>query len=304
MNQISYQSINFMKYKWLYFGISLLIILPGLFSLVRYGLKLSIDFTGGSLLEIKTASSSAQLVFKDTAKTQNLELSQVQTSENNIYLLRFKPLTLEQNDNYKAALKKSLLDVSELRYESVGPVVGAELARNSILAVLIASLAIIAYIAWSFRAVPKPYSSWKFGASAVVALLHDAVVLLGIFSIFGHYYGAEVDVLFVTAILTVIGFSVHDTIVVFDRIRENLPKMAKSSFEEVVNFSLTETLVRSLNTSLTVTLTLTSLLLFGGETTRWFVTALLIGIISGTYSSIFNAAPILVIWETKKPKKS
>jgi len=294
-----------MKLKWLYFAISLLVILPGIYSLVRYGLKLSIDFTGGSLLEIKTASSSAQMTFKEVANSQNLELSQIQTSSDNVFLLRFKPMSLEQNDAYINSLKKTLIDTQELRYESVGPVVGAELARNSILAVIIASIAIIGYIAWSFRGITKPYSSWKFGASAVIALLHDALLLLGVFSLFGHYYGVEVDILFVTAVLTVIGFSVHDTIVVFDRIRENLPKMQKSNFVEVVDYSLTETLVRSLNTSLTVTLTLTALLLFGGESTRWFVTALLIGIISGTYSSIFNAAPILAIWEQpRKPKIS
>jgi len=302
MNQLTHQSIPFMKYKWLYFGISLLVLLPGLFSLIFFKLKPSIDFSGGSLLEIKTASSSAQAVFHEIAQKQNLELSQIQTSSDFTYLLRFKPITSAQQDLYFKELARKFTDAKSLRFETVGPVVGAELTRNSFLAVVVASIAIIAYIAWSFREVPKPYSSWKFGASAVIALLHDALVLLGIFSLFGHFFGTEVDVLFVTAILTVIGFSVHDTIVVFDRIRENLPKMQKQSFEEVVNFSLTETLVRSLNTSLTVTLPLTSLLIFGGETTRWFVTALLIGIVSGTYSSIFNAAPILVLWE--KPRKS
>jgi len=295
-------TINFMKFKWWYFAISLVVIIPGIYSLIVHGLKLSIDFTGGSLLEIKTASASAQTVFKQVTETQKLELSQIQTSSDNVYLLRFKPLTLGQNDAFVKAIKSEMADTQELRYETVGPVVGAELTRNSFLAVIMASVAIIAYISWSFRSVPKPYTAWKFGASAVIALLHDAVLLLGMFSIFGHYFGAEVDVLFVTAVLTVIGFSVHDTIVVFDRIRENLPKMNKASFEEVVNFSLTETLVRSLNTSITVTLTLSALLLFGGESTRWFVTALLVGIISGTYSSIFNAAPILVLWETKKSK--
>jgi preprotein translocase subunit SecF len=243
------------------------------------------------------------MVFKDKAIAQNIELAQVQVSSDNIYILRFKPLSVEQNDSYKKSLKDSLADIQELRFETVGPVVGAELTRNSFLAVITASLAIIAYIAWSFKSIPKPYVSWKFGASAVFALIHDAVLLLGVFSILGHFYGVEVDVLFVTAVLTVIGFSVHDTIVVFDRIRENLLKMHKSSFEEVVNYSLTETLVRSLNTSLTVTLTLSSLLLFGGDSIRWFVVALLVGIISGTYSSIFNAAPILVLWETHKSKK-
>ena len=182
----------------------------------------------------------------------------------------------------------------------MGPVVGAEMAKKALLAVILASLAIILYIAWSFRQIPRPYSPWKFGISAVVALLHDALVVLGLFSLFGHFYQVEIDALFVTALLTVIGFSVHDTIVVFDRVRENLPKMYNKPFPEIVDFSLTETLVRSLNTSLTVILTLTALLLFGGETIRWFVVALLVGIVSGTYSSIFNAAPLLVLWESRK----
>jgi preprotein translocase subunit SecF len=158
-------------------------------------------------------------------------------------------------------------------------------------------------MAWSFRQIPKPYASWKFGMSAVVALLHDVLVVLGLFSIFGVLWHVEVDSLFVTAVLTVIGFSVHDTIVVFDRIRENLPKMPQSSFEEVVDFSISETLVRSINTSLTAVLTLLCLLLFGGTNIRWFVVALLVGIVSGTYSSIFNAAPILAIWESKRPAR-
>lgn len=284
-----------MKYKWIYFGISLLVLIPGVFSLIRYGLRLSIDFTGGTLLEIQTSAKN----FSEIAKDQNLELSSIQSSADNTYLLRFKKLDKDQNEKFKVTLGK---DVVEKRYESVGPIVGAEMTKKALLAVVLASLAIITYIAWSFRQIPKPYSSWKFGVSAVVALLHDALVVLGLFSIFGHFYHVEIDALFVTALLTVIGFSVHDTIVVFDRVRENLPKMYNKPFSEIVDFSLTETLVRSLNTSLTVILTLTALLLFGGETIHWFVVALLIGIVSGTYSSIFNAAPLLVLWETKSKK--
>ncbi len=282
-----------MKFKWLYFGISLLVLIPGIFSLIKYGLRLSIDFTGGTLLEVQTTAKN----FSEIAKTQNLELSSVQPSEDSTYLLRFKHLDADQNEKFKSALGK---DVVEKRYESVGPVVGAEMARKALMAVVLASLAIILFIAWSFRHVPRPYSSWKFGVSAVMALLHDTLVVLGLFSLFGHFYQVEIDALFVTALLTVVGFSVHDTIVVFDRVRENLPKMYNKPFSEVVDFSLTETLVRSINTSLTVILTLTALLLFGGETIRWFVVALLIGIVSGTYSSIFNAAPLLVLWETKR----
>ena len=278
-----------MKYKWLYFAISLLILIPGVFSLIKYGLRLSIDFTGGTLLEIQTLTNN----FSEIAKNQNLELSSVQSSADNTYLLRFKHLDKDQNEKFKSALDKNVV---EKRYESVGPVVGAEMTKKALLAVILASLAIVTYIAWSFRQVPKPYSSWKFGLAAVVALLHDVLVVVGIFSLLK----VEIDALFVTAVLTVIGFSVHDTIVVFDRVRENLPKMYNKPFPEIVDFSLTETLVRSLNTSLTVILTLTALLLFGGETIRWFVVALLVGIVSGTYSSIFNAAPLLVLWETKK----
>jgi len=295
-NQPSY--FRFMKYKWFYFGLSLFVLIPGMISLLVYKLRLSIDFSGGTLLEIQTAKPVTADLLHTVAKKQNLELASVQTSTENTYLLRFKPLSQNQNNQFRQELGKSAGPVTEKRFETVGPVVGAELTRNALLAVAIASLFIIIYVSWSFGSIPKPYSAWKFGASAVIALLHDVFVVVGLFSIFGHLWGVEIDSLFVTAILTVIGFSVHDTIVVFDRVRENLPKMPRATFEQVVDFSLTETLARSLNTSLTVILTLTALILFGGDTIRWFIAALLIGIISGTYSSIFNAAPILVLWES------
>jgi preprotein translocase subunit SecF len=244
--------------------------------------------------------ASEQLI--SLGKTQNIEISSVQPSGNNAYILRAKTMDKDQNENFKNQIASISGEVKELQFETIGPLVGRELTQKAVLSVVVASLAIIAYIAWSFRFVPKPYSSWKFGVSAVLALIHDALVVLGLFSILGHVYGVEIDALFVTAVLTIIGFSVHDTIVVFDRVRENLPKMPKESFEDVVDYSLAETLVRSLNTSLTVVLTLTALLLFGGESIRWFVTALLVGIVSGTYSSIFNAAPFLALWESRNRK--
>ncbi len=285
-----------MKYKWFYFALSFLVLIPGVFSLIKYGLRLSIDFTGGTLLEIQAENHPD---FAQIASSQGLDLSSVQPSAADTYLLRLKPITSEQNEKFKSAIAQSSGEVVEKRFETVGPVVGRQLAQKALLALVVASLAIVAYIAWSFRHIPAPYSSWKFGVSAVVALLHDALVVLGVFSLLGHFYHVEIDALFVTAVLTVIGFSVHDTIVVFDRIRENLPKMAGKSFPEIVDFSLSETLVRSLNTSVTVLLTLLALLLFGGESIRWFIVALLVGITSGTYSSIFNAAPLLVLWESK-----
>ncbi|MDP1743239.1 MAG: protein translocase subunit SecF, partial [Candidatus Amesbacteria bacterium] len=270
----------------------------GIISLVKYRLRLSIDFTGGSLLEIQTNVKKSKL--EELAKDEKLELSSIQSSSDNVYLLRLKDLSNDQKIKYLEMIKKEDVDVSEKRFENVGPVIGKELAQKAILSIVVASFAIVLYMAWSFRQIPKPYASWKFGMSAVVALLHDVLVVLGLFSIFGALWHVEVDSLFVTAVLTVIGFSVHDTIVVFDRIRENLPKMPQSTFEEVVDFSISETLVRSINTSLTAVLTLLCLLLFGGTNIRWFVVALLVGIVSGTYSSIFNAAPLLVLWETKR----
>src|SRR3989344_2415368 len=210
MNDQPSNHFSFMKYKWLYFVISLLVLLPGIYSLIRYGLRLSIDFTGGSLLEIQASSSAS---FASTAKDQNLELYSVQSTGDQTYLLRLPPLTQDQNDNFK----KSLGDAAEKRFETVGPTIGKELTRKAFLSITLASLFIIIYIAWSFKKIPPPYSPGKFGISAVLALIHDAFVVLGIFSLFGHFYHVEIDSLFVTAILTVIGFSVHDTIVVFDR---------------------------------------------------------------------------------------
>jgi len=291
--------IRFSKYIWLYIILSSLVILPGIYSLFRWGLRQSIDFTGGTLLEIQTKSPAQPAQIIELAKAQQIEIFSVQPSPDNIYLLRSKSITQEQSNLLKTELGKNYGEVVEKRFETVGPTIGAELTQKSFLAVIVASVFIIIYLAWSFKSVPAPYTSWKFGASAVLALLHDVIVVVGIFSLFGHFFKVEIDALFITALLTIIGFSVHDTIVVFDRVRENLPKMPKHTFEEVVDFSITETLNRSLNTSMTVVLTLTSLLLFGGETIRWFVVALLIGIVSGTYSSIFNASPILVLWENK-----
>src|SRR3989344_1501172 len=214
--------MEFMKYKWLYFAISLLILIPGLISLAAWGLRLSIDFTGGALIEVQTREPVSEDRIRRSVLSQNLELSSVQTSTDNTYFLRLKPIDQDQHDQLVNQLNSDLGGAFSLRFETTGPVVGAELTRKAILAVVLASAAIVAYIAWSFRSVPRPYSSWKFGLTAIVALLHDVFVVLGLFSLFGHFYHVEIDALFVTALLTVIGFSVHDTIVVFDRIRENL----------------------------------------------------------------------------------
>lgn len=297
--------IDIIGKKWFYFIFSALIIVPGLFSLVKYGLRLSIDFTGGTLLEIQNPNLKTQTdleVAKKIFTQNNIEVSSVSQSGPRSYIFRTKEMSKDQNTKIENDLTQKFGAIQEMRFESVGPTISKELAQNALMAVQFASLAIVVYIAWSFRSIPAPYSSLKFGICAVVALSHDVLVITGIFSLFGHFYRIEVDTLFVTALLTIIGFSVHDTIVVFDRIRENLRKMPGTKFSQVVNESILQTLARSLSTTLTVLFTLLALLLFGGETTRWFMVALLIGITSGTYSSIFNAAPLLVLWEEKKKK--
>jgi len=290
--------------KWFYFIFSALLIIPGIISLMTWGIKPGIEFTGGTLLEVQSSKfnppaggQSSREEILNIVKSQNIDLSSIQKSGDDILLLKLKPIDKDQNQKLQEELKKQFGDVKELRYENVGPTVGAETTQKAIKATAIATLVIVLYIAWAFRQIPKPYSSIKFGISVAVALLHDIIVVVGLFSLLGHFANVEIDSLFLTALLTVMGFSVHDTIVVFDRIRENLVKMAGNSFAQVVNESILQTLVRSLSTSLTVLFTLSALLIFGGESIRWFIVALLIGITSGTYSSIFNAAPFLVVWE-------
>lgn len=291
--------------KKIYFLISLILIIPGLISLVTHGLRLSIDFTGGSRLEYQfDAKHKVQPGSLETlVEKQGTEVYSIQKSGENRYLVRTKPLEQSVHEKIKKTLEKTYAGAKELAFETVGPVVGAEVTANAFKAVVVASLLIVLYIAWAFRKVPKPASSIRFGICTVVALLHDVLVVVGVFSIFGAVWHVEIDSLFVTAVLTVIGFSVHDTIVVFDRIRENLRRMPTAPFAEVVNESIKQTLVRSLNTSLTVLIVLIALLLFGGESIKWFVVALIIGIASGTFSSIFNAAPLLVVWEEWSRKR-
>lgn len=295
--------MNIIGKKWYFFIFSGIIIIPGVISLVFWGLRPSIDFIGGTLLELKIESGKLKISdeeIRQVVESQGVEVGSISESGENTYLLRLKPIDQEQNSKLKEKFEQELGSTEELRFETVGPSIGRETTENAAKAIVIASLAIIGYIALAFRKIPRPYSSVKFGVAAVSALLHDTLLVIGIFSILGHFLNVEVDPLFITAILTIMGFSVHDSIVVFDRIRENLSKMPKATFSQVVNESIIQTLGRSLAISLTVVFTLSSLLIFGGESIRWFIVALLIGIVSGTYSSIFNAAPILVVWEERR----
>ena len=273
--------------------------MPGLIGLAIWGLNLGIDFTGGSLVEVRLganpAAAQVRSVFVDAGLTDVSVITGSTTDAlGKTYLIRTRTIDAGAKSDLLAKLGSAYGPLTEDRFESVGPVIGRETATNAFLAVLGASVLILFYLSYAFRQVPNP---WRYGACAVFALLHDVVLVVGLWSILGKLFGLEVDALFVTAILTVVGFSVHDTIVVFDRVRENVSRFPGELFERVVNFSVNQTLDRSINTSLTVILTLTALLLLGGATIRGFVLVLLVGIVSGTYSSIFNASCLLVSWE-------
>ena len=291
--------INIVGKRYWWFGLSLVFILPGLFSLVAHGLNLGIDFTGGTIWELQMSKPVEPSQVVSVLAPFGYGDAEVQTSANNGIIIRMKELKegSDTKTNISNALTAKFGTFKELELQSVGPSLGVEIRNRAIVAIILASIGVITYIAYAFRNTQNPL---LYGVAAIIAMLHDVLIVLGIFSILGWISGVEVDSLFVTAILTVIGFSVHDTIVVFDRIRENLARRAGRSFEEVVNYSVVQTLVRSLNTSLTVVFTLIALYLFGGESTRWFVFALLIGIVSGTYSSIFNASQVLVVWENRE----
>jgi preprotein translocase subunit SecF len=297
--------LDLVSKRYLFLLLSAIFILPGVLSLVLPGgIHPGIDFSAGSILTLRFSQPVDQGELRQEFVDLGHPETVVQRSED-VYLVRTFPLADDVRDadgnvvrserqDIDNALRQRFGNVEVLGYDSVSPIVAAEIVQKSLLAVLAACIGILAYLSWAFRKVKKP---WRYGVCAVAALAHDALLVLGVFSILGRLFGIELDALFITAVLTVIGFSVHDTIVVFDRIRENLQRYPGETFETVVNHSLTQTLGRSLNTSITVLLTLMTLALFGGVTIRTFVLALLIGIVAGTYSSIFNASMLLVIWE-------
>jgi len=294
--------MNFVKNRLYFYILSLLIIIPGIIALFLFGLRLGLDFTGGAMIELAWQGDlQTEEAVKEIQSIGKKEIL-VQSAGEKAVIVKIASKNQEEAKNLAEEIKKNLAkkatSIEEKNFALVGPTVSKNLQTKSIKAVILASLGIIFYIAFAFRKVEKPASPWRFGIAAIIALIHDLLVVLGIFAILGRFFAwAELDAMFITALLTVLGFSVHDTIVVFDRIRENLRLYPQKPFEEVVNSSLLQTLSRSINTSLVVIITLLALFILGGETIKGFILALLIGIISGTYSSIFNASLLIVSWQ-------
>jgi len=299
--------LNITGRRNLFFLLSLVIIIPGIISMATRGFLLGIDFAGGTEFTLSFANHPTVAQVESAVAAQPITGSVIQTSRGSFIIRAGLPLTPPQQKAFEdhLAAQPALGAVNVLQVLEVGPTIAGETIQFALLAVVLASVAILFLLAIRFRNVPGGWrAGFQFGGSALAALLHDVFLLTGIFSIMGKVFDlriGEIDTLFVTAVLTVVGFSVHDTIVVFDRIRENLRVSQRLSFEQVVNLSIMQTAARSVITSFTVVLVLAAILIAGGATLKGFALALLIGIVSGTYSSIFNAAPLLVVWRRVQP---
>lgn len=278
-------------------------IIPGLIFIFLFGFKLSLDFTGGSLLEFQiiTGRDNSRVVpttknIQNYLDKQKISFSSLQSTNQKTYILRMKEISQKDSDKIINLLNSGFKNVKLIRFETLGPSIGRELLEKALIGAVLGILGILFYVAYAFKNI-------KYGASAVLALFHDLLVLTGVFAILGKLLGVEIDALFVTALLTTMSSSVHDTIVVFDRIRETKRLHSGLSPEETVNSAMSQTMVRSLNNSLTIIFMLLALFLLGGETIKWFIFALLVGTITGTYSSPFVATPILYLWEKWKRGK-
>jgi len=292
--------INIIGNRKIFYAISGIFVAASVFGLVFFGLVPGIDFKGGSILEIEFKGDLPQ---SETIrkKLENFELGEfsVRTIGEKSVTLKFKDITEETHQAVLETLKAEFPEIEEKQFESIGPTIGRELRNKAITSSVIVLLAISLYIAWAFRKVSRPVSSWRYGVATLVALFHDILIPTGVFAYLGHFRGVEIDSNFIVAILVILGFSVHDTIVVFDRTRENLKRYSWVDFGELVNQSVNEVMARSIKTSLSLLLVLAALFIWGGATLQYFVLALMIGIFFGTYSSIFIASALIVDWEKR-----
>lgn len=290
--------MTFIGLRKYWYGISGVLVAASIAALAVWGLNLGIDFMGGSLMELLFEGALPPTdALEATLSEVGIDNSLIQQTGDHGVIIRMRDLDEETHQRVLAALRSSMGNFTELRFVSIGPIIGGELKQKAVLALVFVIVMIVLYIAWVFRHVSRPVASWKYGIVAVVALLHDVLIPTGLFVYLGAARGVEVDALFITALLTVLGFSVHDTIVIFDRIRENLQRLQGVSFEDVVERSVRENIIRSINTSLTLFLVLVTLFVYGSESTRYFALTLGVGTVVGTYSSIFIASPLLVTWQ-------
>ncbi|MDI6591576.1 MAG: protein translocase subunit SecF [Patescibacteria group bacterium] len=290
-------NFNFLKFSKFYFIFSGILILGSLICLIIFGLNLGIEFTGGSILEIEYKEKRPSIeVIRETISPFNLEESIQSVGEKGV-IIRMGNISEETRKEVLQKLKEKEEIVEEkTSFESIGPMIGRELKQKTKVVVVLTISAIILYIALAFRRIQRPLKSWQYGIAALLALFHDVLIPLGIFSILGKFYNVQITIPVIVALLTVLGYSINNTVVVFDRIRENLLKRRYLTFEETVNNSLNQTLTRQINTSLTTLFVLIAIFFLGGETLKYFALALILGITAGTYSSIFLASPILVSW--------
>ncbi len=284
-----------------WFALSVVMITASIVALAVFGLRFSIDFTGGSLMELSFASEAPSTADLTAALTEaGYQSVTVQSSTENRAIIRLESLTEERHQEALTTVRDRFGEVEEQRFDSIGPVIGKELRRSAVIGVVVTLLLIGLYISWAFRKVAEPVASWKYGLLTVVCAAHDVIIPLGVFAVLGHYMHLEVGAAFIAAILTILGYSISDTVVVFDRTRENLSHHTGEPFADVVEKSVRQTYVRSINTSVTTLLALAAILVFGGDSTRAFALALFIGVLVGTYSSIFFASPALVEWEMRR----
>ena len=291
--------MEIIKYRKIYFSISLILFLGSLISLLVFGLKLGIDFTGGSLMEIEFLQErlSNQEVQE---KLNDLELGQINfqpTGEKGL-ILRLKDINEETHQNILTRIGQG--QINEKRFESIGPLIGEELKKKAFWAIILSLIFIVIYIAWAFRKVSQPVASWQYGLVAIVALFHDLFITIGFFSLFSHFRMIEIGLPFVAAFLTILGYSVNNSIVIFDRARENLLRTNWTDFKEVMNKSINQSLTRCLNTAITTLFVLLAIFFLGGQSIKYFSLALIIGIIIGTYSSIFVTSSLIVAWQGRR----
>lgn len=289
----------------LFYSVSIVLVVASIVAMIVWGLKPSIDFTGGTLVDVSYPDGrpDQDTVAKDISIID--DKASIRPSGTDGYIIRMKPVDQTEKATVMNALTKDgTLKIVENSFDSIGPVLGKEALRKAYVSIILVILAIVLFITFAFRKVSQPVSSWKYGLTAIIALVHDVIIPAGVFAVLGHFAGYEVDTLFVTALLVVLGFSVHDTIVVFDRVRENLRHAsAKKPFSEIVGESIGQTFTRSINTSMTTLIALVVLYFFGGVTTEHFSLTLIIGIAAGTYSSIFIGSPLLVTLEKLQKNK-